>query len=97
MLKSLAARHRLAQLLGAGTGDPCGVIFARLPDLVLKIRPEGMVRVGARAILGLEGAVLHLIDLRHLLKDHLPLLKEFAHAQSIVYVLDIFKQKRTEI
>ena len=84
MFKSLAARHGLTQLLGPGTGDPLGVIFARLPDLVLKIRPEGMVGVGTRAILGLEGAVLHLIDLRHLLKDHLPLLKEFAHTQSIV-------------
>jgi len=31
------------------------------------------------------------------LKNHLTLLKEFAHAQSIVYALDIFKQKRTEI
>jgi hypothetical protein len=84
LFKSLAARHRLKQLLGPGTGNPLGVIFARLPDLVLKIRPEGMVGVGARAKLGFEGAMLHLIDLGHLLEDHLPLLKEFAHAQSIV-------------
>jgi hypothetical protein len=97
LFKSLAARHRLTQLLGPGTDDALGVIFARPPDLVLKIRAEGLGGVGARAILGLEGAVLHLIDVGHLLKDHLPLFKEFAPAHSNVWLLDTFKQKRTEM
>jgi len=34
-----------------------------------------------------------LVDLGHLLEDHLTLLDEFAHGQTIVYAIDIFKQK----
>jgi len=84
LLELLAALHRLAQFLGAWTGDPFGVVFALLPDLILIIGPEGMVRVGSPAILGVEGAVLHLVDPGHFLEDHLALLDEFAHGQSIV-------------
>jgi hypothetical protein len=80
-LKLLATFHRLAQLLGTGTGDPLGMVFTLPPDLVLKIGSAGMVRVGTRAKLGLEGAVLHLINPGHLLEDRLPLLDEFAHEQ----------------
>jgi hypothetical protein len=43
-----------------------------------------MVGIGSRAILGFKGAVLHLVDPGHFLEDHLALLDEFAHGQSIV-------------
>jgi hypothetical protein len=43
-----------------------------------------MVGVGPRPIFGLEGAVLHVVDLRHFLEDCLPLFQEFAHGASIV-------------
>ncbi len=84
MLELLAALHRFAQLLGAWTGDPFGVVFALLPDLILVIGAEGMVRVGSGAILRPKGAVLHLIDLCHFLENDLTLRDELAHSQSIV-------------
>jgi hypothetical protein len=84
LLKLLAPCHRLAQLFGARSGNSFRVIFARLPDLILKIGPQRMAGVGASAVFGLEGAVLHLVDLRHFLEDSLPLFEEFAHGASIV-------------
>jgi len=81
LLKLLAPFHRLAQLFGARPGNSFGVIFAPLPDLILKIRSQRMAGVGASSVFSLEGAVLHLVDLRHFLKDSLPLFKEFAHGE----------------
>jgi len=43
-----------------------------------------MAGVGSGTELGLEGAVLHLLDPGHFLKDDLALLNEFTHGQSIV-------------
>jgi len=53
-----------------------------------------MARVGSGTELGLDGAVLHLVDLGHFLEDDLALLDKFAHGRTIVYALDIFKQKK---
>jgi hypothetical protein len=93
LLKLLAAFHRLAQLLGARAGHPFGVILAIFPNLMLVIRAQRVAGIGSLTKLALERAVLHLVDLGHLLEDHLTLLDEFAHGQTIVYALDIFKQK----
>jgi len=84
LLKLLAAIHCGPQLLGPWTGDPLGVVFALPPDLMFVIRTEGMVRVDSPAIFRLKRAVLHEVDLGHLLEYHLALLDEFAHEQSIV-------------
>jgi hypothetical protein len=84
LLKLLAAFHRFAQLLGAWPSDSFGVVLSLLPHLILVIGPEGMVGVGSRPVLGLEGAEFHLVDLGHFLQDYLPLLNEFAHERSIV-------------
>jgi hypothetical protein len=43
-----------------------------------------MAGVGTSAVFGLEGAVLHLVDLRHFLEDSLPLFEEFTHGAIIV-------------
>ena len=84
LLKLLAAFHRLAQLLGARAGHPLGVVLAFLPDLILVVRAQRMAGVGPRSELGFKGAVLHLVDLGHFLKDHLTLLDKFAHGPTIV-------------
>jgi hypothetical protein len=84
LLKLLAALHRLAQLLGARAGHPLGVVLALLPNLILVIRSQRTAGVGARSELSLEGAVLHLVNPGHFLEDHLALLDEFAHGQTIV-------------
>jgi hypothetical protein len=84
LLKLLATVHRLAQLLGARAGHPFGVVLAILPNLILVIRAQRMAGVGSRTELGLEGAVLHLLDLGHFLEDDLALLDEFAHGPTIV-------------
>jgi len=83
----------LAQLVGARAGHPFGVILAILPNLILVIRAQRVAGIGSLTKLALERAVLHLVDLGHLLEDHLTLLDEFAHGQTIVYALDIIKQK----
>jgi hypothetical protein len=93
VLELLAPLHRLAQLLGARAGHPLGVILAISPNLMLVIRAQRVAGIGSLTKLGLEGAVFHLVDLSHLLEDHLALLDKFAHGQTIVYALDIFKQK----
>jgi hypothetical protein len=93
LLKLLAALHRLAQLLGAWAGHPFGMVFALPPDLMLVIGAQRMAGVGALAILGLEGAVFHLVDPGHFLEKDLTLLDKLAHGPTIVYELDIFKQK----
>jgi len=80
----LAALHRFAQLLGARTGDPFGMILALLPDLIFVVGSQGMIGVSSGPILGFKGAVLHLVDLGHFLEDDLALLDEFAHGRSIV-------------
>jgi len=95
LLKLLAPFHRLAQLFGARPGHAFRVIFAPLPDLILKIGTQRVAGVGARTVFGLEGAVLHLVDLRHFLEDYLSLFEEFAHGASIVSPLDIFNKKKT--
>jgi len=93
LLELLAALHRLAQLLGARAGDSFGVVFAVLPNLMLVIRSQRMAGVSSGTELGLEGAILHLVDPGHFLQEDLALLDKFAHGQTIVYALDIFKQK----
>jgi hypothetical protein len=45
-----------------------------------------MVGIGSRAILGLKGAVLHLVDLGHFLEDHLALLDKYAHGRNYCLV-----------
>jgi hypothetical protein len=84
LFKLLAALHRFAQLLGAGSGDPFGVVLAILPHLILVIRSQRMARIGSWTELSLEGAVLHFVDLGHFWEDHLTLLDEFAHGQTII-------------
>jgi len=84
LLKLLAAFHRLAQLLGARTGHPLGVVLAFLPNLMLVVGAQRLAGVGTRSELGFKGAVLHSIDLGHFLEDHLTLLDKFAHGQTIV-------------
>lgn len=82
--KLLAAFHGLTQLFCVWAGHSFRVVFAFLPDLILKIGPQRMVRVDARTIFSLERAMLHLINLCHLLEEGLSLFEEFAHGDSIV-------------
>ena len=84
LFKLLTALHRFAQLLGARSGDPLGVVLAFLPDLILVVGAQRMAGVGPRSELGFKGAVLHLIYLGHFLEDHLTLLDKFAHGPTIV-------------
>jgi hypothetical protein len=84
LLKLLTAADRLAELFGPGAGDPFGVVLALLPHLIFVVRAQGMVGVGSRTVLGLEGAILHVLDPGHFLEEDLPLLDEMAHGARIV-------------